>query len=175
MGFSKNRNTSGISYMTNISYKETNRSNTWCIARFGNAVNNIRYRKFAVREDFRGSLILSCQLNHIYLKEESKAAVAECISAGIKPVMITGDHKLTAVAIAKEIGIFQEGDIAMEGTEIDAATDEELSANLENISVYARVSPVHKIRIVELWQKKNKVVAMTGDGVNDAPALKKPM
>lgn len=104
---------------------------------------------------------------------ESKAAVAECISAGIKPVMITGDHKLTAVAIAKEIGIFKEGDMAMEGTEIDAATDEELSANLEKISVYARVSPVHKIRIVELWQKKDKVVAMTGDGVNDAPALKK--
>lgn len=106
-------------------------------------------------------------------REESKAAVAECISAGIKPVMITGDHKLTAVAIAKEIGIFKEGDIAMEGTEIDAASDEELSAKLDKISVYARVSPVHKIRIVELWQKKGKVVAMTGDGVNDAPALKK--
>lgn len=106
-------------------------------------------------------------------REESKAAVAECISAGIKPVMITGDHKLTAVAIAKEIGIFHDGDIAMDGTELDAISDEELSEKLEKISVYARVSPVHKIRIVELWQKKDKVVSMTGDGVNDAPALKK--
>lgn len=106
-------------------------------------------------------------------REESKAAVAECISAGIKPVMITGDHKLTAVAIAKEIGIFKDGDIAMDGTELDNISDEELSAKLEKVSVYARVSPVHKIRIVGLWQAKNMVVAMTGDGVNDAPALKK--
>ena len=106
-------------------------------------------------------------------REESKAAVADCISAGIKPIMITGDHKLTAVAIAKEIGIFKEGDKCLDGTELDAISDDELSAQLEQISVYARVSPVHKIRIVELWQKKNKVVAMTGDGVNDAPALKK--
>lgn len=106
-------------------------------------------------------------------REESKAAVAECISAGIKPVMITGDHKLTAVAIAREIGIFHDGDLAMDGTELDAISDEELSAKLERISVYARVSPVHKIRIVDLWQKKDKVVSMTGDGVNDAPALKK--
>lgn len=106
-------------------------------------------------------------------REESKAAVAECISAGIKPVMITGDHKLTAVAIAKEIGIYHDGDLAMDGTELDAISDEELSAKLEKISVYARVSPEHKIRIVDLWQKKDKVVSMTGDGVNDAPALKK--
>ncbi len=106
-------------------------------------------------------------------REESKAAVAECISAGIKPVMITGDHKLTAVAIAKEIGIFKDGDKCLDGTELDSITDEELSAQLEQISVYARVSPSHKIRIVDLWQKKGKVVAMTGDGVNDAPALKK--
>lgn len=106
-------------------------------------------------------------------REESKAAVAECITAGIKPIMITGDHKLTAVAIAKEIGIFKEGDKCLDGNELDAITDEELSAQLEEISVYARVSPVHKIRIVELWQQKDKVVAMTGDGVNDAPALKK--
>lgn len=106
-------------------------------------------------------------------REESKAAVADCISAGIKPIMITGDHKLTAVAIAKEIGIFKEGDKCLDGTELDNITDEELSAKLEQISVYARVSPVHKIRIVDLWQKKDKVVAMTGDGVNDAPALKK--
>lgn len=106
-------------------------------------------------------------------REESKAAVADCISAGIKPIMITGDHKLTAVAIAKEIGIFKEGDKCLDGNELDAISDEELSAQLEQISVYARVSPVHKIRIVDLWQKKSKVVAMTGDGVNDAPALKK--
>ncbi len=106
-------------------------------------------------------------------REESKAAVADCISAGIKPVMITGDHKLTAVAIAKEIGIFKEGDKCLDGNELDSITDEELSAQLEQISVYARVSPVHKIRIVDLWQQKGKVVAMTGDGVNDAPALKK--
>lgn len=106
-------------------------------------------------------------------REESKAAVADCISAGIKPIMITGDHKLTAVAIAKEIGIFKDGDKCLDGTELDAISDEELSAQLEQISVYARVSPVHKIRIVELWQAKDKVVAMTGDGVNDAPALKK--
>lgn len=106
-------------------------------------------------------------------RDESKAAVADCISAGIKPVMITGDHKATATAIAKEIGIFRDGDIALDGTEIDAMTDEELTVNLPRISVCARVNPSHKIRIVDLWQKLNKVVAMTGDGVNDAPALKK--
>ena len=106
-------------------------------------------------------------------REESKAAVAECISAGIKPVMITGDHKLTAVAIAREIGIYKDGDLALDGSELDNISDEELSAKLERVSVYARVSPVHKIRIVDLWQKKDMVVAMTGDGVNDAPALKK--
>jgi len=106
-------------------------------------------------------------------REESKAAVADCISAGIKPIMITGDHKMTAVAIAKEIGIFKEGDKCLDGSEIDALSDDELTAQLQQISVYARVSPVHKIRIVDLWQKKGKVVAMTGDGVNDAPALKK--
>ena len=106
-------------------------------------------------------------------REESKAAVADCISAGIKPIMITGDHKLTAVAIAKEIGIFKDGDKCLDGMELDAISDEELSSQLEEISVYARVSPSHKIRIVDLWQKKGQVVAMTGDGVNDAPALKK--
>lgn len=128
------------------------------------------------------SLTLDDECDYIYIgltamtdppREESKAAVAECISAGIKPIMITGDHKLTAVAIAKEIGIYRDGDLAMDGTEIDAVSDDELSAKLDKVSVYARVSPVHKIRIVELWQKKNMVVAMTGDGVNDAPALKK--
>ncbi|MBQ7339355.1 MAG: cation-translocating P-type ATPase [Clostridia bacterium] len=104
---------------------------------------------------------------------ESKQAIEDCISAGIKPIMITGDHKDTARAIAEEIGIFKEGDICIDGPELDKTTDEQLMEILEKISVYARVSPVHKIRIVELWQKKGKVVAMTGDGVNDAPALKK--
>lgn len=106
-------------------------------------------------------------------RPESAKAVADCITAGIKPIMITGDHKLTAVAIAKEIGIFKDGDRCLDGAELDAISDSELSAILGEVSVYARVSPAHKIRIVELWQQKGKVVAMTGDGVNDAPALKK--
>ena len=105
-------------------------------------------------------------------REESKEAVRDCIAAGIKPVMITGDHKITASAIAKQIGIFQEGDRAIEGVELDKMSDEELKANVDHISVYARVSPEHKIRIVRAWQERNEIVAMTGDGVNDAPALK---
>ena len=86
--------------------------------------------------------------------------------------MITGDHKITASAIAKEIGILQEGDLAVEGLELDKMSDDELNSKLKHISVYARVSPEHKIRIVKAWQDKGKIVAMTGDGVNDAPALK---
>lgn len=105
-------------------------------------------------------------------REESKKAVADCIAAGIKPIMITGDHKVTASAIAKRIGIMHEGDLAFTGPEIDAMSDEELNEKLEHISVYARVSPSNKIRIVNAWQKKGKIVAMTGDGVNDGPALK---
>ena len=105
-------------------------------------------------------------------REESKQAVADCIRAGIKPIMITGDHKITASAIAKEIGILRDRDRAIEGLEIDKMTDEELKENIEHISVYARVSPEHKIRIVKAWQEKGEIVAMTGDGVNDAPALK---
>ncbi|MBM6860005.1 cation-translocating P-type ATPase [Clostridium saudiense] len=105
-------------------------------------------------------------------REESKQAVADCIRAGIKPIMITGDHKITASAIAKEIGILRDGDRAIEGLEIDKMSDEELKDNIEYISVYARVSPEHKIRIVKAWQEKGEIVAMTGDGVNDAPALK---
>ena len=105
-------------------------------------------------------------------REESAEAVKDCITAGIKPIMITGDHKITASAIAKQIGILQEGDLAVEGLELDKMSDEELSEKLSHISVYARVSPEHKIRIVNAWQEKGNIVAMTGDGVNDAPALK---
>ena len=106
-------------------------------------------------------------------REESILAVQHAKEAGIRTVMITGDHKITATAIAKQIGIFQEGDLAVTGMELDAMSDEELDGKIEKISVYARVSPENKIRIVNAWQKKGKIVSMTGDGVNDAPALKK--
>ena len=105
-------------------------------------------------------------------RPEAKAAVAVCREAGIKPVMITGDHVVTATAIAKELGIFLDGDKSITGSQLDAMTEEELDAEVENISVYARVSPENKIRIVKAWQRKGQVVSMTGDGVNDAPALK---
>lgn len=105
-------------------------------------------------------------------RPEAKNAVAICRKAGIKPIMITGDHVVTASAIAKELGIMMEGDRAITGIELDAMTDTELDSQVENISVYARVSPENKIRIVKAWQYKGKVVSMTGDGVNDAPALK---
>lgn len=106
-------------------------------------------------------------------REESVEAVADARRAGIKPVMITGDHKVTATAIAKQIGIFQDGDISVTGTELDAMPESELDEKLEHISVYARVSPENKIRIVDAWQRKGCICSMTGDGVNDAPALKK--
>lgn len=105
-------------------------------------------------------------------RDEAIKAVADARKGGIKTVMITGDHKITASAIAKKIGIMSDGDIAVEGIELDKMTDEELDRMLENIVVYARVSPEHKIRIVDAWQRKGKLVSMTGDGVNDAPALK---
>ncbi len=105
-------------------------------------------------------------------REEAKAAAATCRKAGIKPVMITGDHVVTAKAIARELGIFKEGDLAITGAELDAMSEAELNNKVEQISVYARVSPENKIRIVKAWQRKGQVVSMTGDGVNDAPALR---
>lgn len=106
-------------------------------------------------------------------REESAKAVTDAVTAGIRPIMITGDHKVTATAIAKQIGIFKEGDLAVVGPELDVMSEEELDEKITRISVYARVSPENKIRIVEAWQKRGNIVAMTGDGVNDAPALKK--
>lgn len=105
-------------------------------------------------------------------REESFEAVKNCKIAGIKPIMITGDHVITATSIAKQIGIYKEGDTCLEGSYLAKMSDEELDSKLSDISVYARVAPEHKIRIVQAWQKRGEIVAMTGDGVNDAPALK---
>ncbi|WP_077210943.1 calcium-translocating P-type ATPase, PMCA-type [Bacillus dakarensis] len=105
-------------------------------------------------------------------RPESKDAVAACVAAGIKPVMITGDHKITAAAIAKQIGIIKDDAEAVEGAELETWSEDELKKRVANLSVYARVSPEHKIRIVRAWQKNGNIVAMTGDGVNDGPALK---
>ena len=105
-------------------------------------------------------------------RPEAKVAVEKCKSAGIKPVMITGDHKITAIAIAKSLGILDKEDEAITGTELENMSDEDLIKNVRNYSVYARVSPEHKVRIVKAWQANGEIVAMTGDGVNDAPSLK---
>lgn len=144
--------------------------------------NGLRVLAFAYKEiGKRDKIGLADEMDLIFLgliammdppREESKAAVEECIKAGIKPIMITGDHKVTAAAIAKRIGILTEMSEACEGAVIDNMSDEELQSFVEGISVYARVSPEHKIRIVRAWQEKGNIVAMTGDGVNDAPALK---
>lgn len=136
------------------------------------------FKTLATKKD----LTLEDEKNYVFLglismidppREESKAAVADARLAGIKPIMITGDHKVTASAIAKEIGILGPDDMAIEGPTLDKMSEEELDQKLEHIAVYARVSPENKIRIVDAWQRKGKIVAMTGDGVNDAPALKK--
>lgn len=143
--------------------------------------NGLRVLAFAYKETEEE---LSCETEYGYTfiglismmdppREESIEAVADAKRAGIRTVMITGDHKVTATAIAKQIGIFEEGDIAVTGMELDSMSDEELSENITKISVYARVSPENKIRIVDAWQKHGKIVSMTGDGVNDAPALKR--
>ena len=105
-------------------------------------------------------------------RQEAKDAVEKCKTAGIKPVMITGDHKITAIAIAKSLGILENEDEAITGSQLEEISDEDLAMNIRNYSVYARVSPEHKVRIVRAWQANGEVVAMTGDGVNDAPALK---
>lgn len=125
-----------------------------------------------VLEDEKGLTFLGLIAMMDPPREESKAAVEECIRAGIKPIMITGDHKVTASAIARRIGILKDDSEACEGADIESLTDEELKDFVEGISVYARVSPEHKIRIVRAWQEKGNIVSMTGDGVNDAPALK---
>ncbi len=141
----------------------------------------LRVLAFAYKET-NEELSIETENNYVFLgliamidppREESIDAVRKAKQAGIKTVMITGDHKITAIAIAKEIGIFEDGDIAVTGLELDAMSDEELYDNIDKISVYARVSPENKIRIVEAWQKHGNIVSMTGDGVNDAPALKK--
>ena len=143
--------------------------------------NGLRVLAFAYKESDE-VLSTEAEYNFTFLglismvdppRPESIQAVADAKSAGIRTVMITGDHKITATAIAREIGIFCEGDISVTGMELDAMSDKELDEKIERISVYARVSPENKIRIVEAWQRKGRIVSMTGDGVNDAPALKK--
>ncbi|HAJ14996.1 MAG TPA: ATPase [Erysipelotrichaceae bacterium] len=143
--------------------------------------NGLRVLAFAYKESDE-ELTLETENNYIFIglismidppRVESIQAVKDAKEAGIRTVMITGDHKVTATAIAKKIGIFNEGDEAVTGMELDAMSDEELARRVEHISVYARVSPENKIRIVDAWQKKGRIVSMTGDGVNDAPALKK--
>ena len=143
--------------------------------------NGLRVLSFAYKESDE-TLDTSTEYGYTFLglismidppRPESVAAVADAKRAGIRPVMITGDHKITAIAIARQIGIYGDGDMALTGAELDSLSDEELDKNIEKISVYARVSPENKIRIVEAWQRKGNIVSMTGDGVNDAPALKK--
>lgn len=145
--------------------------------------NGLRVLAFVYKEvEAAERLQIETEGNYIFIglaammdppRPESVQAVADARAAGIRTVMITGDHKVTATAIAKQIGIWQEGDMAVTGQELDAMSEQELDRVLGDIAVYARVSPENKIRIVKAWQRRGSVVAMTGDGVNDAPALKK--
>ncbi len=145
------------------------------------ANNGLRVLGFAYK-DYEGNQVVledEYELTFVGLvslmdppRVESADAVAKCKIAGIKPIMITGDHVVTARSIAKKIGIYEDGDLSIEGTELNTMSDSELDEKLPHISVYARVAPEHKIRIVKAWQKRGDIVAMTGDGVNDAPALK---
>lgn len=145
--------------------------------------DGLRVLAFAQRELTTVSALTPEDENHLIFvglmammdppREESIRAVADAAAGGIRTIMITGDHKITAAAIARQIGIFKDGDIAVEGVELERMNDEELDEMLPKISVYARVSPEHKIRIVNAWQRRGQIVSMTGDGVNDAPALKK--
>lgn len=145
------------------------------------AHEGLRVLGFAYKEFKKNQIDISDENNLTFIglvslidppRKESAGAVAKCKIAGIKPIMITGDHIVTATSIAKKIGIYQNGDLSIEGKDLENMSEEELQQKLPYISVYARVSPEHKIRIVKAWQGRGQVVAMTGDGVNDAPALK---
>ncbi|MGN0659201.1 MAG: calcium-translocating P-type ATPase, PMCA-type [Emergencia sp.] len=165
-----------ISSLT-VSQKEEIRQQNYMLSSKGLRVLAFAYREFPEErelsfEDEQELTWLGLIAEMDPPREESAQAVEDCRQAGIKAVMITGDHKVTASAIAERIGIMEEGDIAITGTELDAMDDAELQEKLPRISVYARVSPDNKIRIVKAWQEQGHIVAMTGDGVNDAPALK---
>lgn len=171
--------------MTSEGVRELTEADREEIMRVNNSLSEegLRVLAFGYRElDCVRELSLDDEQGYVFIglismidppRPESVAAVADAKRAGIRTVMITGDHKVTATAIAKRIGIFGEGDLAVSGPELEQMTDEELDRKLPHISVYARVSPEHKIRIVTAWQRRGQIVAMTGDGVNDAPALKK--
>ncbi len=171
--------------MTSEGVRELTEADREEIMRVNNSLSEegLRVLAFGYRElDCVRELSLDDEQGYVFIglismidppRPESVAAVADAKRAGIRTVMITGDHKVTATAIAKRIGIFGEGDLAVSGPELGQMTDEELDRKLTHISVYARVSPEHKIRIVTAWQRRGQIVAMTGDGVNDAPALKK--
>lgn len=165
----------GISFLTEESRKKIEEVNEQF------SKNGLRVLAITYKNTNKQSIDLNDENDLIFVgliammdppREESKEAVESCIQAGIKPVMITGDHKITATAIAKQIGILEHSSEAIEGYEIEELTDEQLQEKVEDVAVYARVSPEHKLRIVKAWQDNGKVVAMTGDGVNDAPALK---
>lgn len=143
--------------------------------------HGLRVLAFALKEISNTDITVDSEKDFVFIglvsmidppREESIEAIADAKKAGIKTIMITGDHKITAKAIATSIGIMSDEDIALEGVELEKMSDDELMEVLEKVTVYARVSPEHKIRIVNCWQKKGKIVSMTGDGVNDAPALK---